>query len=117
MLARTGIRDLAPIGTKLMAWVARDTSSPTITLSPTGSTRTLSPVANSLAPGQDTTAAIFLERQMIAVCEVGPPFRVTTPTTASVNCAVSAGEKSSPTRTMRPFVGRSRSNLIPANFA
>ena len=85
MLARTGIRDLSPIGTKLMAWVAKDTSSLTMTLSPTGSTRTLSPVASALAPGQETTAAMFLDRQIIAVCDVGPPLMVTTPMTASVN--------------------------------
>jgi hypothetical protein len=42
---------------------------------------------------------------------------VTTPTTASVNSAVSVGEKSSPTIMYDPVVGRFRPNWIPEEIS
>ena len=50
---------------------------------------------------------------MIAVWDVGPPWIVTTPTTAAVNWAVSAGEKSSPTITYLPLSGRLSPSDMP----
>ena len=90
---------------------------PTITRSPTGSTKTSSPVSRALASATETTAGMLRERQMIDVWLVGPPLMVITPITAGVNCAVSAGEKSSPTKTMLPVSGNSSVIEMPAMFA
>ena len=117
MFARTGTNGSELTATNSIDLVASDSSSLTRTRSPTGSTKTRSPFSSEAASGQETTAAIDFERQMIAVCEVGPPLSVMTPTTASVNCAVSAGEKSSPTRTILPFSGIDNAISIPARRA
>ena len=117
MFERTGTIGSRPVSTKVIAWVADDMSPPKTTRSPTGSTKTKSPFSKAAASPQETTAGIERERQMIAVCEVGPPLSVMTPTTAGVNCAVSAGEKSSPTITNEPEVGSSKPTAMPARLA
>ena len=70
------------------------------TRSPAASTTTVSPSARLAASAAPTTATIDFSRARIAVCEVGPPSDVTSPSTWSrSSMAVSAGARSRATST------------------